>query len=170
MDSESGAAWDASNSSSLLCTRGVPAGLLAAKKAICRVIGQRLLIARAMRNSGRYDTEKNRERCFEKAHLFLGRVSSRVRRALAPILLSLRYLHWRSSSLRSGITSDVFDTACTIDCTTASCSCTQEAEYWSSSTNQSSPAEAWVVDFSDGSSFHEAKLDSHAARAVRGGF
>lgn len=64
----------------------------------------------------------------------------------------------------------VFDTACTLGCTTATCSCTLPAAYWSSSTSDRAPTEAWSVDFGDGSTLHDAKTTSNAVRAVRGGF
>src|SRR5262249_4635830 len=42
-----------------------------------------------------------------------------------------------------------FNTGCVASCTVTSCSCTHPASYWSSTTFQLSPDEAWVVFFLD---------------------
>ena len=58
-------------------------------------------------------------------------------------------------------------------CTVLTCSCTSVNQYWSSSTDfnfpNTSPAEVWIVDFSDGKVLGDFTTDQQNARAVRGG-
>lgn len=71
----------------------------------------------------------------------------------------------------------VFNEGCTFGCTVKTCSCTNPARYWSSttyhyrSTGPLTPttAETWVVDFWDGRTAWSTKTFTAAIRAVRGG-
>jgi hypothetical protein len=63
----------------------------------------------------------------------------------------------------------VFNTGCAPNCTVLTCSCTQSAYYWSSTTHQFSPDLAWFVYFLDGSAFSGSKSNFGYLRAVRGG-
>ena len=69
-----------------------------------------------------------------------------------------------------------FNTSCAPSCTVTTCSCTQPDVYWSSTTYQDDPSQAWLVDFSDGYVAENdlitgrGKTDARASvRAVRGG-
>lgn len=62
-----------------------------------------------------------------------------------------------------------FNTDCVPGCTVLTCSCTQSAYYWSSSTYQLTPNLAWFVYFLDGSVFSGTKSNLGYVRAVRGG-
>jgi hypothetical protein len=62
-----------------------------------------------------------------------------------------------------------FDTACTVGCTELTCSCTQPAIYWSSTTYDLTPTETWLVNFGDGRLGATGKAESLFVRAVRGG-
>ena len=58
--------------------------------------------------------------------------------------------------------------ACTI-VTDPSCSCTANADYWSSTTRVANPAQAWAVGFQNGDIAQRSKSSSNHVRAVRGG-
>ena len=62
-----------------------------------------------------------------------------------------------------------FNTGCVASCTVTSCSCTHPASYWSSTTFQLSPDEAWVVFFLDSYVTAGPKSGIGNVRAVRGG-
>ena len=62
-----------------------------------------------------------------------------------------------------------FNTSCAASCTVTACSCTQSDYYWSSTTYQADPTDAWFVYFSDGSVDDGSKSNSRYVRAVRGG-
>jgi hypothetical protein len=62
-----------------------------------------------------------------------------------------------------------FNTGCAASCTVLTCSCTQSIYYWSSTTYQNSPVNAWGVYFGIGSVNTYGKSNSYYARAVRGG-
>ena len=64
--------------------------------------------------------------------------------------------------------SSAFNTSCMGGCTVTSCSCTQSNCYWSSSTYQNYPDNAWNVDFFDGYVGASGK-GYFFVRAVRGG-
>jgi len=65
-----------------------------------------------------------------------------------------------------------FNTGCAASCTVTTCSCTQSGLYWSSTTYQGGPPQAWFVHFSAGSVSQAAtvvsKPDGGYVRAVRG--
>ena len=64
-----------------------------------------------------------------------------------------------------------FENACTPACTVTTCSCTAylvTQGYWSSSSDAGSTADAWLVDFSDGSVSTALKTGTASVRAVRG--
>jgi hypothetical protein len=65
--------------------------------------------------------------------------------------------------------SPAFNTACAPLCTVTTCSCTQSASYWSSTTYQNGPGSAWFVDFYDGEVNNGSKVPNYYVRAVRGG-
>jgi len=66
--------------------------------------------------------------------------------------------------------SAAFHTGCTDECTVTSCSCTQSAFYWSSSSSALNPESAWLVDFNRGSLSMGLKSQPFFfVRAVRGG-
>jgi Protein of unknown function (DUF1566) len=54
-------------------------------------------------------------------------------------------------------------------CSVTTCSCTYSGAYWSSSTLQFTPENAWVVDFSLGYVYMNDKPQNYRVRAVRGG-
>ena len=60
-----------------------------------------------------------------------------------------------------------FNTGCVPGCTVASCSCTLSNYYWSSSTYDDGPSQAWFVAFFDGFSSAANKLTAYWVRAVR---
>jgi hypothetical protein len=62
-----------------------------------------------------------------------------------------------------------FNTGCMATCTVTTCSCTQSAYYWSSTTYQNGPSYAWSVSFADGFTFATGKTSTYYARAVRAG-
>ena len=62
-----------------------------------------------------------------------------------------------------------FNSDCVPGCTVLTCSCTQSAYYWSSTTYQFTPNLAWFVYFLDGSVFSGTKSNFGYVRAVRGG-
>lgn len=63
----------------------------------------------------------------------------------------------------------IFNSGCVADCTVTTCSCTFSGEYWTSTSYEPFPTEAWCVDFEDGSVVNTAKFDLGClARAVRG--
>jgi hypothetical protein len=63
-----------------------------------------------------------------------------------------------------------FDTNCSGICSSAECSCTQPDYYWTSTSYDLSPDEAWYVDFYDGYTESTTKSDPDTyVRAVRGG-
>ncbi len=63
----------------------------------------------------------------------------------------------------------VFQTKCAAGCTVTTCSCTpQSGFYWSSTTFQNSPHNAWGVLFDDGSVYATGKSTNSYLRAVRG--
>jgi hypothetical protein len=65
--------------------------------------------------------------------------------------------------------SPAFNTACVPACTVLTCSCTQPSDYWSSSTYQVFPRQAWYTYFYNGEMFANGKSISKHVRAVRGG-
>jgi len=73
-----------------------------------------------------------------------------------------------TSSGRS-MTPSVFDHDCEVGCTVATCSCTAQADYWTSTTQTNETSSAWAVSFRDGVSFYAGKLLLAPVRAVRGG-
>lgn len=62
-----------------------------------------------------------------------------------------------------------FNTGCTAGCTVATCSCTNSSTYWSSTTDVSSPTDAWYVVFNLGFVGNTDKTLADYVRAVRGG-
>ena len=62
-----------------------------------------------------------------------------------------------------------FDRNCVPGCAMAACSCAQADDYWTSSSYQAAPAQAWTVWFADGALHASPKTQSHYVRAVRGG-
>lgn len=62
-----------------------------------------------------------------------------------------------------------FDTGCTGSCTVTACSCTQNDDYWSSTTWQSTATAAWHVDFYLAIVSASSKSGFFYVRAVRGG-
>lgn len=68
-------------------------------------------------------------------------------------------------------TDAIFHTGCTPGCTVTTCSCTTPPGfYWSSTTLQNSPGQAWGVDFTIGVVTSTGKSGTRYVRAVRGGF
>jgi len=65
--------------------------------------------------------------------------------------------------------SPAFNTGCAASCTVLTCSCTVSANYWSSSTYQNNPNNAWNVNFNDGNVNNDNKTNTNYVRAVRGG-
>jgi len=66
--------------------------------------------------------------------------------------------------------SAAFNTGCIDECIATSCSCTQSAFYWSSSSSALNPDTAWLVDFNRGSLSTGLKSQPFFfVRAVRGG-
>ena len=65
--------------------------------------------------------------------------------------------------------SAAFNTGCTPGCAVTSCSCTQPAFYWSSSSGAGFPSLAWGVAFGYGYGLVDGKPYSLSVRAVRGG-
>ena len=67
--------------------------------------------------------------------------------------------------------SSAFNSACVPGCSVTTCSCTQGATHWSSTTFQSGPSIAWYVNFVVGTVDYAgvSKADSYYIRAVRGG-
>lgn len=65
----------------------------------------------------------------------------------------------------------VFSHNCLMPCTVLTCSCTQLALYWSSTTLADNQLSAWIVDFTGGTvGIHDKIFSSNAyVRAVRGG-
>jgi hypothetical protein len=62
-----------------------------------------------------------------------------------------------------------FNTDCTAGCTVLTCSCTQSGPYWSSTTIQNNPNNAWNVNFNNGNVNNNNKDNNNYVRAVRGG-
>jgi len=60
-----------------------------------------------------------------------------------------------------------FDYVCSLGCTVSECSCTGSNQYWTSSTFEGLPPDAWIVSFYDGSVSHVNKGAAFRARAVR---
>ena len=65
--------------------------------------------------------------------------------------------------------STAFNANCAPDCTVTTCSCTQSNDYWSSTTYQDIPNDAWFVNFSYGGDSANSKSSNYYVRAVRGG-
>lgn len=66
--------------------------------------------------------------------------------------------------------SPAFNTVCVPTCSVLTCSCTQSSVYWSSSTTQSEPENAWIVGFVIGDVYeYFSKPFLGYVRAVRGG-
>jgi hypothetical protein len=63
----------------------------------------------------------------------------------------------------------VFNTGCVASCTVTSCSCTQSDLYWSATTYQVNPSNAWGVFFDVGNVNVLIKSGTRYVRAVRGG-
>jgi len=76
----------------------------------------------------------------------------------------------RSLEAMNPATYSAFSNACVAPCGVSACSCTRWDYYWSSSTSKAYASNAWVVNFSGGSTGSGAKTDFYAARAVRPGF
>jgi hypothetical protein len=55
------------------------------------------------------------------------------------------------------------------DVTDPACSCTDSADYWSSTTRVANTAQAWAVGFQNGDIVQRSKTSSNRVRAVRGG-
>ena len=66
-------------------------------------------------------------------------------------------------------TYSAFNASCAASCTVLTCSCTQPNFYWSSSTLQFGPTNAWFVNFFDGGTVYYLKTDALYVRAVRAG-
>lgn len=62
-----------------------------------------------------------------------------------------------------------FNTGCVASCTVTTCSCTASDYYWSATTYVNFPANAWFVNFSEGSVVADNKTLNRRVRAVRGG-
>ena len=62
-----------------------------------------------------------------------------------------------------------FNVSCVAACTVLTCSCTRPDGYYSSSTYQTNPDYAYVVNFADGATSGHLKTASTYMRAVRGG-
>jgi hypothetical protein len=62
-----------------------------------------------------------------------------------------------------------FNTSCTASCTVLTCSCTQSDFYWSATTYQPNPSDAWIVNFVDGNVLDGNKTTNFYVRAVRAG-
>ncbi|MFN2425505.1 MAG: DUF1566 domain-containing protein [Candidatus Binatia bacterium] len=62
-----------------------------------------------------------------------------------------------------------FNSGCVPTCTVTTCSCTRSSVYWSSSTYQDFPTNAWLVNFYDGFTSTGIKTNSYGVRAVRAG-
>ena len=60
------------------------------------------------------------------------------------------------------------DTGCTPGCTVTTCSCTEAAPVWTSTTFAADPALAWFVDFANGFAGNDVKSAPWHVRAVRG--
>jgi hypothetical protein len=63
----------------------------------------------------------------------------------------------------------IFHSGCTPGCTILTCSCTRSSSYWSSTTSQPNPANAWYLSFQNGQSLNTTKTVYNYVRAVRGG-
>jgi len=90
------------------------------------------------------------------------------------------YSDWRLANIKeletlknfgavSPATFSAFNASCAASCTVLTCSCTQSSNYWSSSTGQYSPSDAWFVYFSDGYTYYYDISSSLGVRAVRSG-
>jgi len=66
-------------------------------------------------------------------------------------------------------TYSAFKTACPASCTVLTCSCTQQADYWSSTTYGYVTWYAWIVYFGGGTTDGANKTGLHYVRAVRAG-
>jgi len=64
----------------------------------------------------------------------------------------------------------IFNNGCAAGCTVNSCSCTKSASYWTSTTTQPSPQNAWYVNFQNGQITNTTKTVYQYVRAVRGGY
>lgn len=62
-----------------------------------------------------------------------------------------------------------FNTTCLASCTVLTCSCTQPFFYWSATSYQNSPSNAWYVSFYDGAVYVSLKSSFLDVRAVRAG-
>jgi len=62
-----------------------------------------------------------------------------------------------------------FRTGCTGGCTVLTCSCMSSGDYWTSTTVEGDPDNAWAVRFLTGAMLAPPKTDSKLVRAVRGG-
>ncbi len=92
------------------------------------------------------------------------------------------YTDWRVPNIRelatlvdfsaySPAVHSVFHNNCTPGCTIAECSCTNANDYWSSTTYQQTPSNAWNVDFRTGQVDPTGgKTTYKYLRAVRGGY
>lgn len=65
--------------------------------------------------------------------------------------------------------SPAFNTGCAPACTVLTCSCTRSDFYWSSSTSQNNPQQAWIGNFFGGFVELTSKTFNSYVRAVRGG-
>jgi hypothetical protein len=63
----------------------------------------------------------------------------------------------------------IFDKDCVGDCTVFQCNCIQPDWYWTSTSYEESPADAWFVDVYNGYTDFTGKEEVIFARAVRGG-
>lgn len=63
----------------------------------------------------------------------------------------------------------IFNTSCPLGCTVTTCSCMLANDYWSSTSYQLDPINAWTVHFNIGEQFADPKTGFNQVRAVRGG-
>src|SRR6185369_6354906 len=64
----------------------------------------------------------------------------------------------------------IFNSGCASGCTPLACSCTKSASYWTSTTTQPSPQNAWYISFQNGQTTNTTKTVYQYVRAVRGGY
>ena len=62
-----------------------------------------------------------------------------------------------------------FNNGCALNCTVSTCSCTIAGGYWSSTSDERAPTDAWIVQFASGAVTNLGKSNGFSVRAVRGG-
>lgn len=72
-----------------------------------------------------------------------------------------------NAELENPAAASIWETACDGGCTVLTCSCTENNNYWTSTTYAASVALAWGIDFSDGSVNNLGKSALRRVRAVR---